>query len=238
MSRPSCSSATRRSRCRRSRTSTGASPTSPASIRTATPLPATPTRSAGTTMLEIDASGIASVGETGITIENAPEGIRFELLTDDHPLLGTLVGHTEKFAAHNAAMWEHGLLVHVPEGRRRREADLHPDRERGRGRLAVLAAPDRGRGAEPLHGDRGVHVRLAGARRATRTRRSRSSSRTAPRSSTSRSRTSRRARGTSRRITRPSAVTPSSTGSPAASARAAARCGSRTTSPARVRRRG
>ena len=67
-------------------------------------------------MLEIDASGIASVGETGITIENAPEGIRFELLTDDHPLLGTLVGHTEKFAAHNAAMWEHGLLVHVPKG--------------------------------------------------------------------------------------------------------------------------
>src|SRR6476619_2732698 len=71
---------------------------------------------AGTTMLEIDASGIASVGETGITIENAPEGIRFELLTDDHPLLGTLVGHDEKFAAHNAAMWEHGLLVHVPKG--------------------------------------------------------------------------------------------------------------------------
>ena len=70
----------------------------------------------GTTMLEIDASGIAFVGETGITIENAPEGIRFELLTDDHPLLGTLVGHTEKFAAHNAAMWAHGLLVHVPKG--------------------------------------------------------------------------------------------------------------------------
>ena len=36
--------------------------------------------------------------------------------TDDHPLLGTLVGHGEKFAAHNAAMWEHGLLVHVPKG--------------------------------------------------------------------------------------------------------------------------
>ena len=102
-------------------------------------------------MLEIDASGIASVGETGITIENAPEGIRFELLTDDHPLLGTLVGHSEKFAAHNAAMWEHGLLVHVPKGVVAREADLHQDRERGRGRLAVLAAADRGRGAEPLH---------------------------------------------------------------------------------------
>ena len=45
-----------------------------------------------------------------------PKASGFELLTDDHPLLGTLVGHTEKFAAHNAAMWEHGLLVHVPKG--------------------------------------------------------------------------------------------------------------------------
>jgi len=68
------------------------------------------------TMLEIDASGTASVGESGITIDHAPEGVRFEILTDDHPLLGTLVGHAEKFAAHNAAMWEHGLLVHVPKG--------------------------------------------------------------------------------------------------------------------------
>jgi Fe-S cluster assembly protein SufD len=68
------------------------------------------------TLLEIDAAGVVSVGESGITIEGAPEGIRVELLTDDHPLLGTLVGHGEKFAAHNAAMWEHGLLVHVPKG--------------------------------------------------------------------------------------------------------------------------
>ena len=67
-------------------------------------------------LLEIDASGVATVGEAGITIERAPDGIRFELLTDDHPLLGTLVGHSEKFAAHNAAMWEHGLLVQVPKG--------------------------------------------------------------------------------------------------------------------------
>ncbi len=71
---------------------------------------------AAPTLLEIDASGVVTVGESGIAIENAPEGIRVELLTDDHPLLGTLVGHTEKFAAHNAAMWEHGLLVHVPKG--------------------------------------------------------------------------------------------------------------------------
>jgi len=68
------------------------------------------------TMLEIDASGAAAVGEAGITIEHAPEGVRFELLSDDHPLLGSLVGYGEKFAAHNAAMWQHGLLVHVPRG--------------------------------------------------------------------------------------------------------------------------
>ena len=67
-------------------------------------------------MLEIDASGVVSVGEGGITIEHAPDGIRLELLTDDHPLLGSLVGYSEKFAAHNAAMWKHGLLVHVPSG--------------------------------------------------------------------------------------------------------------------------
>ncbi|RDI75594.1 sufD: FeS assembly protein SufD [Gaiella occulta] len=68
------------------------------------------------TMLDIDAAGVAAVTEGGVTIEHAPDGIRFELLADDHPLLGTLVGHDEKFAAHNAAMWQHGLLVHVPSG--------------------------------------------------------------------------------------------------------------------------
>jgi Fe-S cluster assembly protein SufD len=67
------------------------------------------------TMLEIDAAGVAHVFEAGIEIERAPDGIRFEPLVD-HPLLGTLVGADEKFAAHNAALWEHGLLVHVPKG--------------------------------------------------------------------------------------------------------------------------
>jgi len=65
-------------------------------------------------MLEIDAAALASMGEAGLTIERAPEGIRFEALTDDHPLLGTLVAPDDKFRAHNAALWTHGLLVHVP----------------------------------------------------------------------------------------------------------------------------
>jgi Fe-S cluster assembly protein SufD len=66
-------------------------------------------------MLEIDTAGIVTVSESGIEIARAPDGIRFEPLAD-HELLGTLVGSEEKFAAHNAAMWEHGLLVHVPHG--------------------------------------------------------------------------------------------------------------------------
>ena len=56
------------------------------------------------------------VTEAGIEIERAPEGIRFEALTEDDPRLYSLVGWNEKFAAHNAAVWTHGLLVHVPKG--------------------------------------------------------------------------------------------------------------------------
>ncbi len=68
------------------------------------------------TMLDVDAAGVAYVGEAGIEIERAPDGIRFELLDESHPLLGSLVGWDDKFTAHNAAMWRHGLLVHVPKG--------------------------------------------------------------------------------------------------------------------------
>jgi Fe-S cluster assembly protein SufD len=70
---------------------------------------------AAPSMLEIDAAGVARVSEGGIDVDRAPQGLRFEPLAD-HPLLGSLVGADEKFAAHNAAMWEHGLLVHVPKG--------------------------------------------------------------------------------------------------------------------------
>jgi len=67
-------------------------------------------------LLDLDVAGIAHVGESGIEIERAPDGIRFEKLPEDHELLYSLVGSEEKFAAHNAARWEHGLLVHVPRG--------------------------------------------------------------------------------------------------------------------------
>jgi len=67
-------------------------------------------------MLELDASGVVHVGEAGLEIVSAPEGIRLEPLPEDYELLYSLVGWDEKFAAHNAAMWTNGLLVHVPRG--------------------------------------------------------------------------------------------------------------------------
>jgi len=66
-------------------------------------------------MLELEAGGIVRVSEGGLELERVPEGIRFERL-GEHPRLGELVGSDEKFAAHNAAMWENGLLIHVPKG--------------------------------------------------------------------------------------------------------------------------
>ena len=68
------------------------------------------------TMLQLDVAGAANVGEGGLEIVSAPEGIRFEPLPEDHEVLYSLVGWDEKFAAHNAAMWRNGLLVHVPPG--------------------------------------------------------------------------------------------------------------------------
>jgi Fe-S cluster assembly protein SufD len=66
-------------------------------------------------MLDIDLAAMATVGESGIEIERAPDGIIFEPL-GEHERLGTLVGADDKFTAHNAASWQHGLLVRVPKG--------------------------------------------------------------------------------------------------------------------------
>jgi len=68
------------------------------------------------TMLDLDVAGLAVVTEDGIVVDHAPEGVRFEPLTDDAARLYDLVGWSDKFSAHNAAMWKHGLLVHVPKG--------------------------------------------------------------------------------------------------------------------------
>jgi cytochrome c2 len=78
------------------------------------PVPGTRT-GPGESMVDLDVAGVAFVSEAGIEIERPPAGVTFEPLSD-HPRLGALVGATEKFAAHNAALWEHGLLVVVPQG--------------------------------------------------------------------------------------------------------------------------
>ncbi len=68
-------------------------------------------------MLELEVTAEAVVTENGIEITRAPEEIRFEPLDEAHERLGSLVGWQEdKFAAHNAAAWRNGLLVHVPGG--------------------------------------------------------------------------------------------------------------------------
>jgi Fe-S cluster assembly protein SufD len=79
------------------------------------PLPGTEPRPVET-LLDLDVSGYATVTADGIEIERAPEGITFAPLPEDHERLYSLVGWDEKFAAHNAALWRHGLLVVVPKG--------------------------------------------------------------------------------------------------------------------------
>jgi Fe-S cluster assembly protein SufD len=71
--------------------------------------------SGGESMVEIDAAGVAEATEGGVEIVRAPEGITFAPL-GDHDRLGTLVEASDKLTAHNAALWQHGLLVHVPAG--------------------------------------------------------------------------------------------------------------------------
>jgi Fe-S cluster assembly protein SufD len=66
-------------------------------------------------MLDIEAGGLATASEHGIEIARAPEGVTFQPLRE-HDRLGTLVGADEKFAAHNLASWEHGLLVTIGRG--------------------------------------------------------------------------------------------------------------------------
>jgi Fe-S cluster assembly protein SufD len=69
------------------------------------------------TMLELDVAGLATITEAGVTVERAaPDGVTFAPLPEAHERLYSLVGWDEKFAAHNAAVWQHGLLVVVPKG--------------------------------------------------------------------------------------------------------------------------
>ncbi len=67
-------------------------------------------------MLDVDMAGLATAADGKIEIENAPAGVEFAPLPEDHERLGTLVGTDDKFSAHNAASWRSGLLVRVPKG--------------------------------------------------------------------------------------------------------------------------
>jgi Fe-S cluster assembly protein SufD len=67
-------------------------------------------------MLDLDVAGLATITEAGVEIERAPDGVTFAPLSEEHERLHSLVGWDEKFAAHNAALWRHGLLVVVPKG--------------------------------------------------------------------------------------------------------------------------
>src|SRR5262249_45430153 len=83
------------------------------------PVPASeagPRSSPKRTMLDIDVAGLATIGEGGVVVQRAPDGVRFESLSESEELLGTLVGADDKFTAHNAASWKHGLVVRVPAG--------------------------------------------------------------------------------------------------------------------------
>jgi Fe-S cluster assembly protein SufD len=79
------------------------------------PVPGTGTGLAQT-LLDLDVAGLATIGEAGVEVEGAPAGVTFAPLTEEHERLYSLVGWDEKFAAHNAALWKHGVLVVVPRG--------------------------------------------------------------------------------------------------------------------------
>ena len=179
------------------------------------------------------------VSEAGIEIERAPDGIDVRAAPDDHELpRDARRDRREVRGAQRRA-----VEARPPRARARRASSLEKPlyvriaNER-RGRLALLAPRSSSREPESrLTLVEEYASDVAGSLRLHERRRSSSSSSRPRSSSTSRSRTSRARPGTSPRTTRASSATPSSTGSPAASARRRARCGSRTTSPARARPR-
>ena len=69
-------------------------------------------------LLDLDVAAAATIDETAVRISEVgslPEGVRFEPLQDDNPLVGSLVAPDDKLRAHNAAVWQNGLLVHVAQ---------------------------------------------------------------------------------------------------------------------------
>ena len=116
-------------------------------------------------MLDLDVAGWHPSRRPG-SRSSAPEGIASSRSTRTTRGCTTLVGWDEKFAAHNAALWKHGLLVHVPKGVELEQPLYVRIANSVAGRLALLAAARRRRGGLALHADRGVRVRDARPRSA------------------------------------------------------------------------
>ena len=100
--------------CRRRRTSRGASPTSRGSTRRRSP-PTAPPRSPPRRRCSNWRPRASSASPRRARRSTARPRGSASRRWRDHPRRYELVGSDEKFAAHNAAEWEHGLLVHVPK---------------------------------------------------------------------------------------------------------------------------
>ena len=123
-------------------------------------------------MLDIDVAGIASSSRTraGSRSRRAPEGDHVRAAGRDQRL-GTLVGADDKFAAHNAASWKHGLLVRVPKGVvLEQPLYVRVANSRQRGSLFWRLLVDRRKGGR-FSADRGVRLRAARPRRLLERRR-------------------------------------------------------------------
>ena len=120
-------------------------------------------------MLDLDVAASATIDEAGIRVDGAPDGVRFEALTDDHPLLGT-PGRAGRQAP-RAQRRGLGARAARPGRRRRRarEAALPARRERRRRRLALLARPGRRRARVALHARPGADLGRATTSRRTST---------------------------------------------------------------------
>ena len=142
------------------RTSTGGSPTSPASIRSRGPRTEPWRRSpAPPSLLQLDVAGIAQVGEAAIEIANAPEGIRFEPLVrrPRAPVLAGRVGR-EVRGSQRGHVEARPARAGPTRGGRSRSLCTCGSRTRSRaGRSSGASSSSRSRRAASA--DRGVRVR-------------------------------------------------------------------------------
>ena len=150
---------------------------------------------AAAALLEIDAAALARAGERGLTIERAPEGVRFEPLTDDHPLLGLArPGGRQVPRPQRGAVGARAPRPRAAPASTSTSRSTSASSNTSRRWLALLARARRRRAGQPVHADRGARLRERQSSPGTRTQPSRSSSATRRRSSTSTCRTSRVAR--------------------------------------------